>query len=246
VIKTSLRIALAVVAALTFSTRSADAASILYFVDDNQGTDQMAAALATSGHTVTTATSTTDFSTQLGLGSFDLAIFFQQNLSGGTYDTAFSALDTFIAGGGAAIAADWTTNDGHAGPFNAQFAGSFNETQVTVSAGSLLTGIVNPVSLTNPGWGVFSTGLAALAGGSCAATFGNGECAIVIGNGGRTIFNGFLADTFADGAEGRQLFLNEIGAVLAADGTPVPEPSTVVLLGVGIAGLAFRGLRRRR
>jgi hypothetical protein len=227
-----------ILSTFAFGARPAQAASILYFADLNIGTDRMAEALATFGgtHVVTTAASLGDFTTQLSGGGFDLAIFFQQNSSGAGYDAAFTAIDTFVAGGGRAIAADWVREAAHVDGFGGSFTGGTNQTSVTVTDPSLILGIVNPVTLVNPGWGVFSTGL--LPGtASCSATFGNAECAILLGNGGRTIFNGFLADT--GDAELRQLYINEINAVFA-----VPEPATMTLLGVGLAAAAFR--RRRR
>lgn len=220
----------------------ARAQSILYYVDLALGTDQMAAALTAlpGSYTVTTATDPTDFATKIALGTFDLGIFFQQNSSGADYDAAFTALNTFVAGGGAAIATDWTRTDAHTTGLGAMFTGNTNETTVTVTDPALAVGISNPVDLFNPGWSVFSTGLS----GTTAATFASAEGAIVVGNGGRSIVNGFLSDTFVDGPEGVQLYTNEIVSVLA---TPVvPEPGSLAMLAGG--GLAFGvfALRRMR
>jgi hypothetical protein len=183
------------------SVGSANAAQILYFSDLSVGTDRMAQALVAVGgsHTITTAPNLASFTASLGGGGFNLGIFFQQNSSGGLYDSAWTALATHVAGGGAAIGADWSRNDSHASPFGTSFTGNVNQTAVTMTDSNLLAGITNPVDLFSPGWVVFSTGLVP---GTCGATFGNGECAIILGNGGRTIFNGFLNDTFVDGAEG--------------------------------------------
>jgi hypothetical protein len=212
----------------------ANASTILYYNDHSLGTDRMAAALAAvSGtHTVTTATSTSNFTTLLAGGGFDLAIFFQQNSSGSGYDAAFSALSTHIGAGGAAIADDWTRSNAHALAFGASFPAGVNQTQFTVTDPALAVGIANPVNLANPGWGVFSTNMS----GSAGAVFPTLAAAIVVGNGGRTLFNGFLSDTFVDGAEGRQLYINEINSTLAA----APEPATMLLLGLGALGTLYR------
>jgi hypothetical protein len=187
--------------------------SILYFADAVVGTDRMPPALAASGYPVTTATSLADFATKIATGDYRLGILFEQNQSGSAYDTAFSALAAHIAAGGAAIAADWTRNGSHATAFQTSFAGSSNNATVTVTDQPLSVGVTNPVLLTNPGWGTFSYGMSGASGTTCAATFSNGQCAMVVGNGGRTIFNGFLSDT-PSAAQGQQLFLNQINAVL--------------------------------
>jgi hypothetical protein len=192
-------------------------------------------------HTVTTSPSLDAFTTSLLSSAFDLAIFFEQYSGGPLYDAAWTAMAAHIAGGGAAIGADWTSTGAHAAAFNTGFITNTNNTAFTVIETDLLLGITNPVSLLNPGWGIFSNALTPLAGGTCAATFSNGACAIVVGNNSRTKFNGFLDDTFVHGPEGVALYVNEINEVLG-----VPEPGTLSLAVLALAGLAMGGRRRRR
>lgn len=232
---------LAVVAALVFSASAAQAGTILYWVDFALGTDQMAAALAASSHAVTTATGEADFVTQVGAGGWDLVIFMNQDLGNAS---AQAAIEGWVTGGGKAIFTDWT-RDGlgtltTAAAFDASYTGNNNQTSVAISSPVLLSGLVSPLTLLNPGWSVFSMGMSALPGGNVAATFGNGEAAIIFGNGGSTIINGFLTDTFATGSDGVTLYTNEIDALLAQ---PVPEPTTLGLVGAGVLALAAR--RRR-
>lgn len=229
-------------AAIVSSARPAQAASILYFSDFAVGTDRMAAALAALAgtHTTTTAANLAAFTASATGGGFDIVILQQQNFAtDGSWNAAWAAVAAHIASGGAAIGDNWTQNPANTAAFGTGFTGtSPNQTSVTISDPGLLVGIVNPVLLLNPGWGIFSYGLAPTTA-ACGATFGNGQCAIAIGFGGRTFFNGMLNDTFADGAEGVQLYINEINAAAQA---AVPEPATIGLIG---AGLAY-AVRRRR
>jgi hypothetical protein len=212
-------IILAVIIALTVGIQTARAASILYYPDYTRGIDYMAMALTalSATDTVTVATSPTDFATKLASGSYDMAIFFQQEGQGPDYDAAFAALSTFIAGGGLAIADDWTRNIAPGAVFDTTFTGGFNETSLIITDVALLAGFTSPqVSLGNPGWGFFSLDLAvADPAATCSASFPTG-CAIVSGNGGHTFFNGFLSDTFNEsGLPGEQLYENEINTLFA-------------------------------
>jgi hypothetical protein len=209
----------------------------LYFDDFSHG-DRMAAALSALSGTVTTTTasSPSDFTTKLASGGYDLAIFFEQDFSGTDYNAAFAALATYIAGGGRAIADDWTRNNTHSAVFDTTFTGGRNQTSFSVTDPGLASGITNPVMLFNPGWGTFATDLG---GGISAAVFPNSTSAIVSGNGGRSLFNGFLNDTFVDPATGEQLYMNEIEKLLGTTAA-IPEPGTLTLLGLGIIGFARR------
>jgi hypothetical protein len=77
---------------------------------------------------------------------------------------------------------------------------------------------------------------------STVAHFNSGQGAIAYGTSGNSIVNGFLTDTFVDGAAGVQLYINEIQALTSET---VPEAgSSLLLLSLGLTGLL--ALRRRR
>jgi hypothetical protein len=194
--------------------------TILYWADTVVSTDQMQAALQglPSQYSVTIASGDSDFATKIGSGDYQIGILFIQGSFSSSYSSP-AALDSFVANGGRAIYADWSRNNTFAGAFDASFTGNANDSTVTVTDPRLTPNLPsNPFSLTNPGYGIFSTGLAVLTGGSTSATFSTAESAIIVGNNNRTIMNGFLNDTVPSS----DLFHNEI---ILISPSCVPPPS---------------------
>jgi hypothetical protein len=197
--------ALAALALVLSNAGQAKAGKILYFVDGNHTTDEMAAALAAVSppNSVTVASSTADFQAKISVpGAYDLGIFSAQTNYGPDYTAALAALATYVQAGGKAIVDSWFTPAGSdITPFGATPTGDVNGPAVNLTAFS--SGIANPMALTNPipPYATFSTGekLAPVTGSSIAGTFfdpgnasgTNGEAAVVVGNSGRSIVNGF-------------------------------------------------------
>jgi hypothetical protein len=114
---------------------------------------------------------------------------------------------------------------------------------VTVTVGSLFSsGITNPITLIDPGWGIYSTGLLPGPGSSSQGSFANAEDAILLSGSGLVIWNGFLTDTA--GTAGQQLYTNQI-LYLAGLTTSVPEPASLALLTAGLLGLGAAARRRQ-
>ena len=159
---------------------------ILYWNDSASGTDYMGEALANVSKTypvsVTTAADETDFKRKVKSGGWNLVVLMTQG--NGHSMTAFQLLCL-------------RRREGHP---RRQFEEFQNRRTVWGDLywgsksdnphddGRLLSaGVTNPMSLTNPGWGMEMNER-----GIVAATFPDGDAAIVIGNKGKTIVNGFL------------------------------------------------------
>lgn len=229
--KKALMAAVAVTLAATAITTSASATSLLYRNDFSVGTDYLGAAIAASGFTVT---STSGNLSGYTLGDYDVVVYANQN--SGVPGGDIASLNTYVSGGGRVIFDDWTRS----GSFNGGEVFTGNNNLHTLTVGPQFNFMIGgPLSLSNPGWGIFSTGLG-VAGGVVAGTFENGDAAIVVGNGGRTIVNGFLNDTVAS----QQLYTNELFGL----GGAVPEPATwaMMLVGFGGLGAVLRSNRRRQ
>ncbi len=228
----------------------ARAATVLVYIDQVVGTDYVTPALTAGAHTVTTAVSWADFDTKLAGGSYQLAIGLGQNLA---LAANVATLTTYVAGGGRVILDDYTSNAAYGPLMNATYTGVTNQSSLNFLIPALSGGITNPQPLTNPGWGTYSMGELAAAGGTSVCSFPNGNSCAVSGNGGRTLLLGFLSDT-PSGANGVTLWSNIINFVLvgAPPGpttlTPVPTLGQWALLGLALMLATAAGLylRRRR
>lgn len=193
----------------TFFHSDINAQNVLYYNDNNFGTNQLAAALASSGYNVTSTTSNATFQTQIAIpNAYDIAIYFSQDNF--TNATSVNSLATFAANGGQVMFFDWTANNTFGALFGVSYTGSTNINNITVTDIELSNALPNnPFTLTNPGWINFSRGMNALPGNTVLATYSNGNAAIVA-NAAKTVFVfGFVAD----GISFSNLFANTLVAI---------------------------------
>lgn len=224
--------------AVSFSSlaATASAAGVLYFSDYSLQTNALDTAIDNLSLARTNAVDEADFVTQLGAGGWDVVVLLVQN---NPQVAAQTALEGWVIGGGKSIYADWTLNASTALVFNAAFTSNVNNSSITHGGSMYFAGASDPMTLSNPGWGIYSLGLSALAGGTGVGMFENGDAASVVGNSGRTIMNGWLNDTYDGGSMADHVLVAEqqLQQVMA-----VPEPGTMLALGLGLAAAA----RKRR
>jgi len=189
----------------------------LVYVDYALASDKVVEGLNTLGYATTLATSWPDFNTKLASGNFVLAVAFAQNFPASSQGFSIPIAQTFINAGGDMLFATWTSSDAAiVNLFGASLSGHNNQSTVTITDPNLAAGITNPFTLSNPGWGIFSTGLTASTGSEVLATFENGDAAIVRANGGKTILLGYLSDT--PNSEERQSIFENVVSILDKSG----------------------------
>ena len=218
------------------------AANILIFEDFALDASAIPGALALSGACGLCQTETDSGAFNLALtgGTWDLVIYAEQD--GNTFSNSVAELTAYLASGGRMIGQTWMT-----GGLDALLEGSgvsANGTEITTDADPVFAGLGPTISLTSPGWGTFSRGWNPVGGGVGLGSITGGGSAIIRGNGGRTYLNAALTDTYSPLADGERLLANEINDLLGSTGTPVPEPSSIGLAGLGLFALAF--MRRRK
>lgn len=226
-------------ATLCIAGAPAMATNILLF-DTNTNLQNAQTALNNLGLAYTVGNSTT-FNGLLTGSSWDLVIL---DLPSTEPSSGFGDLINYIAGGGSAIMSYWNLDSqaALASAFETSVAADFFTPMDIYDWGhpifsgvSTLTGWTN--SWADDGDRLDPIGTATALGGFVPGAGTAGEAAIILGNSGRTIYNGWIFDEVTD-ANGIRLIENEISFLLA-----VPEPGTVMLLSLGLAGLAWRRKR---
>jgi uncharacterized protein YjdB len=191
--------------------------NVLYFSDYAVGHDAVLTGLldlAQAGWiNLAVATSRDDLLGQMG-SEPDILIYFNQNTWLRSADEA--ALVEWVEAGKRLIFSDWTRNHTVFSAMETGRGSRTNETSMTFSDTRLIDGVQQPMPLSNPGWGIYSTGLNPIGAAVSVCTFPSGESCLVYGNGGRTITVGFLNDTVTE-QDGRNFTRNLLRIVVQGD-----------------------------
>ena len=246
IVKT-VKLLILVLVAVLLST-PAFAASILLY-DHNTTNSHVQSALTNLGLAFTVGNSAS-FDGLLTGSAWDLVIMDVPSTGPGGGTGNFTELINYITGGGSTIMSYWTLESMPAleAAFDAESATDFTTPQDVYSwdAGHpIWAGVAGPLDLWTNQWSDDGDELALPSFGVALGGFtpgaGTADMAAIILSG-NTLYNGFLFDEIGiDSVDGIRLIENEITFML--DGR-VPEPGTILLLSLGLAGIAVRRNRR--
>lgn len=200
-----------------FWVSNVQAANVLYYFDGYIGTDYWVQAFATRGDTVTTAVDASDLVTQLAGGPWDLVVISE---NGSNYSATWATpIADYVTAGGKVVLNNWYPNAIIDAATEVTNLNNNNQTLATINALGNATGLangvaINPFTLTNAGWGVFSQALQPTGSAESRCDFPIGSCA-VFGNSGRTMRLGFIPDGLP-AADGAQILANAVQALFDA------------------------------
>ncbi len=214
-------------------------AAVLYWNDFNLGTSAVPGGITLAGLTGVEAAGQADFNAKLAAGGWDAVIFGEQN--GDAFSSSAAALSSWVAGGGKLIGTTWL-DAGLSSLLEGVFVSTNGDT-ITTDANPVFTGLGATISISNPGWGIFSRGWTPSGTASCLGSLNSGGCAVILGNDGNTYLNSPLNDAYLSLADGERLIANEL--IQLTTGTQkVSEPVSMSLVGLGLAALGF-GRRKK-